>query len=217
MPTLTFIERASGAELTDAQFRRAVRERASLGDPIAPDACDALGYDLITTADLPAHDTARKKAVPGPLMPAEGGGYTRGWELVDLSPAELDAQAQAYAEDLERVRRAHLTTINQARERADSSHFEIGGKRIAVDDASMRRIAAITGHVALFGAYPDGWAGGWRAMDNTMHPLPDVDAWRAFIAAMTAQGVANFARQQALKARIEAATTRTAILAVQWE
>ena len=60
-------------------------------------------------------------------------------------------------------------------------------------------------------------AGGWRAIDNTMHPLPDVDAWRAFIAAMTAQGVANFARQQALKARIEAATTRTAILAVQWE
>ena len=214
--TQFFIDRTTGEELSEALFRRVTRERASLGNPIPADACDALGFDLIEQADEPPHDTAHKKLQPGPLVSVGPAEFTRGWVVVDLTPAELDAIAAEYAADLERVRRARATDINQARVSADYSYFEVGGKQIAVDDASMRQINGVTGHVALFGTFPPGFPGAWKAIDNSYHPLPDIDAWKAFVQAMAVQGVVNYARQQALKAEITAASTRSAILAVTW-
>lgn len=211
-----FIDRTTGTELTEAQFRRATLQRASLGDVVLPEVADALGYDLIEQADPPALDASRKKAVLGEAVSTGPGTFARNWRVVDLTPAELDAKAQEYADDLERVRHHKATELSQARAQADTSYFETGGKRIAVDALSSARITTISNYVALIGSLPAGWAGGWKAMDNSVHPIPDVAAWKAFVEAMTLQEVANHNKLQALKSELKLVKTRSGIDAMAW-
>ena len=62
-------------------------------------------------------------------------------------------------------------------------------------------------NIALFGEFPAGFPGGWKATDNTVIPLADVDAFRAMYASMTAQGTENFNHSQDLKAQLAFAKT----------
>lgn len=129
---------------------------------------------------------------------------------VELAPERLPLI------DLAALKAARNDDINRWRAAANFSTFPFGGKRVACDQLSRSDLDGVVGHIALFGAFPEGFPGGWKALDNTMIPLADVDAFRAMYAAMTAQGTANFAHAQALKAQLAAATTPDEIAAVVW-
>lgn len=106
--------------------------------------------------------------------------------------------------------------INAARLAANQTTFTHGGKLVACDPLSRSDIDAVAIHVARKGAFPAGFPGGWKAVDNTIIPLPDLVAWDAFYASMTAQGTANFNRAQHLKTQLTNATTRAQIEAIVW-
>lgn len=116
-------------------------------------------------------------------------------------------------DDLKAEKRAE---INTARLVANRANFVHAGKAIACDELSRSDIDGINGYVAVYGAMPVDWLGAWKAVDNSYLPVPDVDAWKDFYASMVAQGNANFARAQALKAALEVATTAEQVAAIVW-
>lgn len=117
---------------------------------------------------------------------------------------------------LEQVKRAADQRINAARLQANQTSFTYLGKEIAADPLSRSDIDAINGEVANAGAFPAGWPGGWKCIDNTYVAITTVDDWKAFYTAMVNQGLVNFAHAQTLKAQIAAATTIAEVEAVQW-
>lgn len=136
--------------------------------------------------------------------------------LRDATPeesAEFEAQGEAAVGAL---RAAKNTEINKWRSLANLSTFPHAGKLVSCDELSRSDIDGVANNIALFGEFPAGFPGGWKATDNTMIPLPDVDAFRAMYASMTAQGAANFNRAQELKAQLAAASTPEAIAAITW-
>jgi hypothetical protein len=107
--------------------------------------------------------------------------------------------------------------INAARLRANQTSFWHAGKEVACDALSRSDIDATNGYVGLYGALPEGWPGGWKARDNSYLLIADVAAWKAFFSSMFAQGNANFARAQQLKAELASAATPEQIAAITWE
>lgn len=171
--------------------------------------CASLGYARLQMTPTPAYDDKQQGVrLARPAMINEV--WQRQWEVYPL-PAE-DVAAH-----FERLRADKIAAINQARVRADSSHFSFGGKQVQVDDASMRQIMAVTGYISLWGDFPPGFPGAWKAMDNTYIPLVDVAAWKDLIKAMATQGVENFAKQQTLKAEIAKAASMAAVEAINWD
>jgi hypothetical protein len=106
--------------------------------------------------------------------------------------------------------------INAARLVANFSTFHHAGKAIACDQLSRSDIDGTNGFVSLYGTLPPGWPGGWKAVDNTYVPISSVDGWKAFYSSMFAAGNANFAKAQALKTQLEAATTAAEVQAIVW-
>jgi hypothetical protein len=106
--------------------------------------------------------------------------------------------------------------INVARAKANTGTFEHAGKTFSCDPLSRSDIDGVNGEVALTGALPQTFPGAWKAVDNTFLPIADVAAWTAFYRAMVAQGAANFAHAQQLKAQLAAATTAEEIAAIVW-
>lgn len=117
---------------------------------------------------------------------------------------------------LEDLRAAKNVEINVARASANTSTFAHGGKTFSCDQLSRSDIDGVNGYVALYGALPPGFPGAWKAVDNTYLPIADVEAWKVFYTAMVAQGAANFAHAQELKAQLAAATTPEAVAAIVW-
>lgn len=118
--------------------------------------------------------------------------------------------------DVGQLKSAKNAAINAARGIANTGTFSHGGKVFSCDPLSRSDIDGVNGYVALFGALPPAFPGAWKAADNSYHLIADVDAWKAFYAAMVAAGAANFAHAQDLKALLAAATTAEGIAAVQW-
>lgn len=78
------------------------------------------------------------------------------------------------------------------------------------------RSGDVANSIALTGAFPAGFPNAWKAMDNSYVAIPDVDAFKAMHAAMTAQGTINFGHSQDLKTALAAATTVEQIDAIVW-
>lgn len=120
---------------------------------------------------------------------------------------------------LEELKAAKNAAIDLARERANSTTFMFQGLSIAVDPLSKGDIMGAHGEW-LTGQSPEGWPGGWKSKDKGPNgeslyvPIPDQATWLAFYRAMVAQGTANFAHAQALKAQLAAATTAEEVAAV---
>lgn len=144
------------------------------------------------------------------------GSWTESWEIRDASAEELVEMNEQAAYALEDARRACAANINIWRAGANSTLFTHAGKHVACDSLSRSDLDGVANHIALSGALPDGFPGAWKAIDNTLIPLPDTDAFRAMYASMTAQGTANFNHSQDLKARLAAATTSEEIAAIVW-
>jgi hypothetical protein len=118
--------------------------------------------------------------------------------------------------DLATIKVARNAEINTWRAAANVSTFPHAGKVIACDALSRSDIDGVANHIALFGTFPAGFPGAWKAVDNTLIPLPDVDAFRAMYASMTAQGTENFNHSQSLKAALALATTPEEVAAIEW-
>ena len=118
--------------------------------------------------------------------------------------------------DLAGLKAAKNDDINTWRAAANQSTFPHCGKLVACDALSRSDIDGVANHIALFGVFPEGFPGAWKATDNTMIPLADVDAFRSMYASMTAQGTENFNHAQALKAQLAAASTPEDVAAIQW-
>lgn len=118
--------------------------------------------------------------------------------------------------DLVALKAAKNAEINAARLAANFSTFPYADKAIACDQLSRSDIDGTNGFVNLYGTLPPGWPGGWKAVDNTYVPISSVDGWKAFYSSMFAAGNANFAKAQALKTQIEAATTPEEVQSITW-
>ncbi|WP_198116938.1 DUF4376 domain-containing protein [Massilia rhizosphaerae] len=124
--------------------------------------------------------------------------------------------APPLAIDLAALKAAKNDEINAWRAATNLSTFPHAGKEIACDALSRSDIDGVANNIALFGTFPDGFPGGWKATDNTMVPLADVDAFRAMYASMTAKGTENFNHAQTLKAQLASATTPDEVAAIVW-
>lgn len=93
--------------------------------------------------------------------------------------------------------------INAARFTANFTIFWFDGHEIACDALSRSDIDGTNGFVALNGTFPPGFPGAWKTRANQYVPIPDIETWKRFYSAMTAQGTANFNKSQQLKARLE--------------
>jgi hypothetical protein len=122
----------------------------------------------------------------------------------------------APAPTIDELKAAKNDEINRARLAANQTTFEHGGKLVACDPLSRSDIDAVAIHVARSGAFPTGFPGAWKAVDNSYIMLPDLAAWDAFYASMTAQGTANFNHAQALKEQLKNALTKEEIDAIRW-
>lgn len=129
------------------------------------------------------------------------------WDGENYTPAAVD---------LAPLKAAKNDEINAARLAANFSTFQHAGKAIACDQLSRSDIDGTNGFVSLYGSLPPGWPGGWKAVDNTYVPIASVNDWKAFYASMFAAGNANFAKAQALKAQLDAATTAEQVAAIVW-
>lgn len=117
---------------------------------------------------------------------------------------------------LQQLKAEKNIAINDWRAAANESHFLYLGKQIACDKLSRSDIDGVAGSIALFGVFPAGFPGAWKAMDNSYVVLSTVDDFKAMYAAMTTQGSFNFGRSQTLKAALAAATTQADIDAIVW-
>jgi len=120
------------------------------------------------------------------------------------------------APTLDELKAAKNAEINRARELANTRTFDHGGKSFSCDRLSRGDIDGVNGYVALYGALPPGFPGAWKAVDDSHLPIADVDAWKAFYAAMVARGAANFLHAQELKAQLAAAATAEEVAAIVW-
>jgi len=146
---------------------------------------------------------ARDKSIPTPMP------------LVAIGQV-LDGSIPARPPTLDELKAAKNLEINAWRANANLSTFPYAGKRFSCDAVSRSDIDGVANHIGLFGTFPEGFPGAWRAVDNTMFPLPDVDAFRALFAGMAAQGTENFNYSQRLKEQLALADTSEAIAAIQW-
>lgn len=151
-----------------------------------------------------------QQLVEGVTLPADWapGRYTwngAAFVAVPIDPAHLLA-----------LKIAKNDEINAARWAANTGTFGHAGKVIACDQLSRSDIDGVNGYVALYGALPPGWPGGWKAADNTILVIADVAAWKAFYSSMVAAGNANFAYSQTLKASLASATTEAQVAAIKW-
>lgn len=195
-------------------------------ESVAPDTIDEDG-NVIFGIVTPAH------TIPAVEVNVKCHSYHE--TQMDWLEADLGADLPEYAALIATVRAAiHVPTpeelaaqlvaakasknlqINQWRAAANQSYFTYAGKQIACDALSRSDIDALANSIALTGAFPVGFPGAWKAMDNSYVAIPDVGTFKAMHAAMTAQGTVNFGHSQTLKAALAAATTVEQIEAIVW-
>ena len=167
------------------------------------------GYAAVRDTLQPVYDPVTHACTPGTPVLLDGE-WVSSWEVVALPP-------EVAAANLAALKAAKNRQINEWRAAANQTHFTYSGKQIACDALSRSDIDAVAGSIALTGAFPAGFPGAWKAMDNSYVVLANVEAFKAMYASMTAQGSINFGKSQALKAALDAATTAAQVAALVWE
>lgn len=126
----------------------------------------------------------------------------------------LDEDSDALSlEDAKARKKAEITA---AKVQANRNYFIFRGKRIQADDDAMLQIQTTMNGVLARGALRDDWFGGWLTLDNDVVPIPDVETWFAFYAAIEKTGQANFDYSRTLKALVDQAATVIEVEAIRW-
>jgi hypothetical protein len=168
----------------------------------------AFGIFPVVPAAAPGFSALTERAVEMPPT-FVAGQWRQQWLVTNVTSEEAAANLAA-------AKAAKNSEINAARLTANRSIFTHAGKAFSCDELSRSDIDGINGFVALTNTLPAGWPGGWKAVDNTVHPIADVPAWTAFYGSMVAAGNANFAHAQTLKEQLAIATTAEQIAAIVW-
>jgi hypothetical protein len=152
--------------------------------------------------------------------PETGIKYPRDWDASTIEGVTVETvEPVEVLEPLADIFARKNNEINAARLAANFSSFPFAGKQVACDQLSRSDIDAVNGIVAITNALPPNWVGGWRAMDGSIIPLPNLAAWVSFYAAMVQQGTLNFVKSQTLKTQLQAAMDagdRAAMNAIAW-
>lgn len=119
--------------------------------------------------------------------------------------------------ELGQAKAAKNNQINEWRSEANQTYFTHLGKQVACDALSRSDIDAVAGSISLTGAFPAGFPGAWKAMDNSYIVLANINAFKDMYSSMTLQGTVNFGHSQTLKADLAAATTLAQVNALTWE
>ena len=179
---------------------------------------DSFGYVMGSVIADPSPLEPGVYLIPGGAvdaeMPVVPAGQRAKWNGAGFDLEDIPQPVVPPAPTLDELKAAKNTEINIARAAANTSTFDHSGKTFSCDQLSRSDIDGVNGYVALYGALPPGFPGAWKAVDNTYLPIADVEAWKVFYTAMVAQGAANFAHAQELKAQLAAATTPEAIAAI---
>jgi hypothetical protein len=176
---------------------------------------DAAGYVTATASGMNVPGAMEDRTLIEVNGPVDifGGPPNHLLDAETLEWVDPRSEAQALAD----AKVAKNAEIDAAREAANRTHFMFQDKHIAADDMSMKDILATNGDVQNQGSFVPGWPGGWKAMNGEgFVSIPDVATWHQFFRAMVAQGTANFAYSQSLKATLAAATTIAEVDAITW-
>ena len=114
------------------------------------------------------------------------------------------------------LKAAKVAELIRERIHADLTYFEFAGKRISVNDAAFKQIASTSMMVSLTGGFHPYFPHAWKAIDESIVPIPDVATWIAFVTALNGAGLYNFGKQSQLEAVVAAATTVDQVHAVRW-
>lgn len=180
---------------------------------VAPDG----KYLQCLTLELPSMEALvpgdpRNTLQPVSAPPASWAGSTQTEVLHLVDGSEVWVESLP----LEELKLRKNDEINSSREHANTDTFEYMGKLIRCRPLDRGDIDGTNGYIALFGTFPDGWQGGWKAADNTVVPIPTITEWKAFYKAMVDTGNRNFKRAQTLKTQLADATTAEAVQAIVW-
>jgi hypothetical protein len=133
------------------------------------------------------------------------------WAYVDI-PVEPSSPAPTVGE----LKAAKNEKINQWRAVANSSTFPHAGKVFQCDALSRSDIDGVANHIGLFGTFPQGFPGIWKATDNSYLSMATIDDFKDFYQSMTTQGTGNFNKAEVLKTQLAAATTPEDVDAIVW-
>lgn len=86
----------------------------------------------------------------------------------EMTAAEIAEHQARLAPDLATLKAIKNTEINTWRAAANLSTFPHAGKHIACDELSRSDIDGVANHIGLFGEFPAGFPGAWKATDNTV-------------------------------------------------
>jgi len=139
--------------------------------------------------------------------PVTGITYTTTWNPSDIEGITVvnEPDPLPEIESLDNLKARKNQEINDARLHANQTTFTYSGKAVACDQLSRGDIDAVNGIVAITNELPPSWIGGWKAVDNTIIPIPNLNTWISFYAAMVQQGTINFNKAQTLKLQLETA------------
>lgn len=164
---------------------------------------------IVTEPPSPAFDKNNTKCEHDGVEYRNGKWYWK-WVITPLSNDHIAYQ-------LKMAKEAKNAEINLWRSQANQSTFTHLGKQIACDALSRSDIDGVANSIALTGSFPAGFPMGWKCTDNVSYvALPDVAAFKAMYASMTAQGTANFGKSEGLKQALKNATTLEQVESIQW-
>ena len=132
------------------------------------------------------------------------------WKVIPLP----DADRLKVIADLKSAKNSQ---INAWRASANASTFPHLGHLISCDALSRGDIEGVAMTITITGAFPQNFSGVWKTADNAYIAMETPDDFRSMYASMAAQGVANFAKSEALKTLLASATTAEEISSITWE
>lgn len=199
--------RESGEVVSEQQFRA----MHNVAFPLVIDVATLAEYgaDPVLASPQPAITSSQTCSRDGVAQDALGN-WVWAWQVSDISVGIIAA-------NLASAKTVKNLAINQWRLGANKTTFPYLGKTIACDDLSRSDIDGVAGCVSLTGAFPVDFPGGWKTVENSVIPLPNVQAFKDMYAAMTAQGTINFNKSQTLKDALAAATTIDEVQAIVWQ
>lgn len=199
--------RSNGTLISERELREQFPMKL-LPSPLTLDVINAHDADPVLETPMPTPSATQFVEFDGVGQDVQGN-WIKKWKLTAKDPAVVTAE-------LEQGKKAKNDAINKKRLELNATTFPYMGKEIAVDELSMKDILSTAIFVALNNAFPPGWPGGWKATDNSIIPLQNVNAFKNMFSALTAAGTTNFNTAQTKKAQLAAATTLEQVNAVNW-
>lgn len=136
---------------------------------------------------------------------------------LNASP-DFTVQDQVKASTLGQSQMRKKAEISAAKYRANKSFFVFRGAKFqAGDDAMLQIQTTMNGILGRGGKLRDDWNGAWLDINNNPFPIPDVETWYSFYAAIEETGQRNFDHSRALKMLVDQCTTMNQVAAINWD